>query len=88
MFLAEPLTDGFRPMPYAETGTIGGTAPRRFELLDEVPVDAVLCTAGTVEVKLWISSSAPDRMFSGIGCLPTVYVTRMLFAPYQKNRDG
>lgn len=53
MFLAEPLTDGFRPMPYAETGTIGGTAPRRFELLDEVPVDAVLCTAGTVEVKRW-----------------------------------
>src|SRR4051794_27789301 len=44
LFLAEPLEDTFRPMPYSETGTIGGTAPRRFELLHDVPVDAVLAT--------------------------------------------
>src|SRR5918997_225834 len=31
LFLDEPLEDTFRPMPYRETGTIGGTAPRRFE---------------------------------------------------------
>ena len=43
-------------MPYSETGTIGGTAPRRFELLRDVPVDAILRTAetaGAVEVKRW-----------------------------------
>src|SRR4051794_33175219 len=56
LFLAEPLTDTFRAMPYAETGTIGGTPPPRFELLRDVPVDAVLQTASTadaVEVKRW-----------------------------------
>ena len=43
-------------MPYSETGTIGGTAPRRFEFLADVPVDAVVRTAETadaVEVKRW-----------------------------------
>jgi FAD/FMN-containing dehydrogenase len=56
LFLAEPLADSFRAMPYAETGGIGGTAPRRFELLRDVPVDAVLRaadTAAAVEVKRW-----------------------------------
>jgi FAD/FMN-containing dehydrogenase len=56
LFLAEPFEDTFRVMPYGETGTIGGTAPRRFELLRDVPVDAVLRTADTaaaVEVKRW-----------------------------------
>jgi hypothetical protein len=56
LFVAEPLTDSFRPMPYSETGTIGGTAPRRFELLHDVPVEAVLGTADladAVEVKRW-----------------------------------
>jgi FAD/FMN-containing dehydrogenase len=56
LFLAEPLEDTFRVMPYGETATIGGTAPRRFELLRDVPVDAVLRTAETaaaVEVKRW-----------------------------------
>jgi FAD/FMN-containing dehydrogenase len=56
LFLAEPFEDTFRPMPYGETATIGGTAPRRFELLRDVPVDAVLRTAETaaaVEVKRW-----------------------------------
>jgi FAD/FMN-containing dehydrogenase len=56
LFLDEPLEDTFRAMPYSETGTIGGTAPRRFELLRDVPFDALLRTAGTasaVEVKRW-----------------------------------
>ena len=56
LFLAEPFEDTFRTMPYGETGTIGGTAPRRFELLRDVPVDAILRTAetaGAVEVKRW-----------------------------------
>ena len=56
LFVAEPLTDTFRAMPYAETGTIGGTAPRRFELLHDVPVDAILRTAeiaDAIEVKRW-----------------------------------
>jgi FAD/FMN-containing dehydrogenase len=56
LFLGEPLTDTFRAMPYRETGTIGGTPPRRFELLHDVPVDAILRTAETadaVEVKRW-----------------------------------
>jgi FAD/FMN-containing dehydrogenase len=56
LFLAEPINDSFRAMPYAETATIGGTAPRRFELLRDVPVDAILRTAETaeaVEVKRW-----------------------------------
>jgi FAD/FMN-containing dehydrogenase len=56
LFLAEPFEDTFRAMPYGETATIGDTAPRRFELLRDVPVDAVLRTAETaaaVEVKRW-----------------------------------
>jgi len=56
LFLGEPFRDTFRAMPYSETGTIGGTAPRRFELLRDVPVDAILRTAetaGAVEVKRW-----------------------------------
>jgi FAD/FMN-containing dehydrogenase len=56
LFLAEPFRDTFRAMPYRETATIGGTPPRRFELLRDVPVDAVLRTAETaaaVEVKRW-----------------------------------
>ena len=56
LFLVEPFADTFRSMPYGETGTIGGTAPRRFELLRDVPVDAILRTAetaGAVEIKRW-----------------------------------
>jgi hypothetical protein len=56
LFLCEPFRDTFRPMPYRETATIGGTAPRRFELLGDVPVDPILRTAETaaaVEVKRW-----------------------------------
>ena len=43
-------------MPVAETETIGGTRPMHFELLRDVPVDAILQTAAMateVEVKRW-----------------------------------
>ena len=56
LFVGEPFADTFRTMPYGETGTIGGTPPRRFELLRDVPVDAILRVADTadaVEVKRW-----------------------------------
>ncbi|HEX6022937.1 MAG TPA: FAD-binding oxidoreductase [Solirubrobacter sp.] len=56
LLLCEPFSDTFRAMPYAETAAIGGTPPRHFELLREVPVDAVLRvaeTASAVEVKRW-----------------------------------
>jgi FAD/FMN-containing dehydrogenase len=53
LLLAEPETDTFRELAYAETFGIGGTAPRAFELLNDLPVDALLATPGTVEVKRW-----------------------------------
>jgi FAD/FMN-containing dehydrogenase len=68
LFLAEPFADTFRVMPYAETATIGGTAPRRFELLRDVPVDAVLRTAETadaVEIKRWGAAIARGRTPAG-----------------------
>ena len=53
----EPVTDTWRTMPYTESGTVGGTAPRNFTLQDDVPVDAVLDAvdrvAATVEVRRW-----------------------------------
>ena len=54
MFLDEPLTDTFRAMPYAETATIGGTAPRHFELLHDLR-STPCCKSETaaVEVKRW-----------------------------------
>jgi FAD/FMN-containing dehydrogenase len=64
LFLAEPFEDTFRTMPYRETSTIGGTAPRRFELLRDVPVDAILRTAEAaraVEVKRWGGAIAGHR---------------------------
>lgn len=56
LFLEEPLEDTFRVMPYAETFTIGGTAPRHFDLLRALGVDALLDVAecaDAVEVKRW-----------------------------------
>jgi FAD/FMN-containing dehydrogenase len=53
LLLDEPSSDTFRLMPYAETTMIGGTAPRHFELLRDVPVDALLDVQGTVELKRW-----------------------------------
>jgi len=68
LFLDEPFEDTFRAMPYSETATIGGTAPRHFELLHDVPVDAILRTgeiAAAVEVKRWGGAIARGRTPAG-----------------------
>jgi len=67
-----PLVDDLRPLPYAEAGAaIGSTAPRAFELFDDLPdaliaaaVDSVRRPVGAdaLEVRLWggaISSPGP-----------------------------
>jgi hypothetical protein len=58
-----PLAPRFRPMAYTETGTIGGTAPRQFELFADLPdalIDAAVelvagpePLADEVEVRHW-----------------------------------
>ncbi|HEV2780567.1 MAG TPA: FAD-binding oxidoreductase [Actinophytocola sp.] len=55
-----PLRDGWRTMGYTESGTIGGTAPKQFNLLAEVPdavlsaaVEAVRGDANAVELRHW-----------------------------------
>ena len=73
LFLAEPFEDTFRVMPYAETTTIGSTAPRHFELLRDVPVDALLRTAESadaVEVKRWGGAIARGSTPAGHRLLP------------------
>jgi FAD/FMN-containing dehydrogenase len=71
LFLDEPLEDTFRVMPYAETATIGGTAPRRFELLRHVPVDAILSTAANaIEIKRWGGAIARGTTPAGHRAVP------------------
>jgi FAD/FMN-containing dehydrogenase len=73
LFLDEPVRDTFRAMPYGETSTIGGTAPRRFELLRDVPVEAILRTAETadaVEVKRWGGAIARSTTPAGHRRIP------------------
>ncbi len=65
LFLAEPETDTFRELAYAQTFTIGGTAPRRFELVNDLPIDAILATPGTVEVKRWGGAIARGESAAG-----------------------
>lgn len=66
-----PLWDGFRPITYAESGTIGGTAPRQFNLFAdlsdtviEAAVDVVAdeaSPAAAAEVRHWGGAMArPD----------------------------
>jgi FAD/FMN-containing dehydrogenase len=70
LLMAEPETDTFRDMPYAETFAIGGTAPRRFELLNDLPADAILATPGTVEVKRWCGAIARGDSPAGHRAVP------------------
>jgi FAD/FMN-containing dehydrogenase len=70
LFLDEPLTDTFRTMEYAETATIGGTSPRHFELLHDLPVDALLSVPGTVEVKRWGGAIARGNTPAGHRSVP------------------
>jgi FAD/FMN-containing dehydrogenase len=55
-----PLASTWRAMGYAETGTIGGTAPRAFDLYEQLSdaviaaaVDAVTQGANAVDVRHW-----------------------------------
>ena len=55
-----PVTDGWRTMPYTESGTVGGTAPRRFDYLADLPdpvitaaIEAVQGDANAIEVRYW-----------------------------------
>ena len=68
----EPVTDGWRTMPYTESGTVGGTAPRQFTrhatLPDEVltaAIDAVRGTANAVEVRHWGGAMARPALDAG-----------------------
>jgi FAD/FMN-containing dehydrogenase len=70
LLIAEPETDTFRELGYAETFAIGGTAPRRFELLNALEIDAVLATPGTVEVKRWGGAIARGDSAAGHRSVP------------------
>jgi FAD/FMN-containing dehydrogenase len=55
-----PLSDGWRDRSYTESGTVGGTAPRQFHYLADLPdavltaaIDAVHGDANAVEVRHW-----------------------------------
>jgi FAD/FMN-containing dehydrogenase len=65
-----PVTDGWRAMPYTESGTIGGTAPHQFSLLRDLP-DAVIAASieaarnATVEVRQWGGALARPGVDAG-----------------------
>ncbi len=92
LFLDEPFEDTFRAMPYRETTTIGGTAPRRFELLRDVPADAILRTAETasaVEVKRWGGAIARGTTPAGHRHIPfSVTVDGEDIAPLAPHATG
>jgi FAD/FMN-containing dehydrogenase len=55
-----PVTDGWRTMPYTESGPVGGTAPHQFTYQADLPdaviasaIDAVRGDATAVEVRHW-----------------------------------
>jgi FAD/FMN-containing dehydrogenase len=54
-----PVTDGWRTMPYTESGTVGGTAPHQFTYQADLPDSLIAATlaavheANTVEVRAW-----------------------------------
>jgi FAD/FMN-containing dehydrogenase len=55
-----PIEDGWRTMPYTESGTIGTTTPSQYNLLRDLPdtmieaaIDAVHGDAAAVEVRPW-----------------------------------
>ncbi|MFI7676673.1 FAD-binding oxidoreductase [Actinophytocola sp. NPDC049390] len=60
LFPGEPVTDGWRTIPYTESGTIGGTTPENYTLqadlsdaLIAAALDAVHGGAAAVEVRPW-----------------------------------
>jgi FAD/FMN-containing dehydrogenase len=70
-----PVAPRFRPMAYTETGTIGGTAPRQFELFADLPdalIDAAVelvagpePAANEVEVRHWGGAMARPSADAG-----------------------
>ncbi|GAA4234518.1 FAD-binding oxidoreductase [Actinomadura meridiana] len=52
-----PLHDDFRTMPYAETESLGGTAPLHFDLFADLPDPLIAAIAGSgasgIEVRHW-----------------------------------
>lgn len=67
-----PVTDGWRAMSYTGSGTVGGTAPRNFTMLADLPdavltaaVDAVLGDANAVEVRHWGGAMARPAADAG-----------------------
>jgi FAD/FMN-containing dehydrogenase len=62
-----PLVDDFRAMGFADTGSIGGTAPRQFELFDDLPDEVLAAVIGApanaIEVRHWggaLAQPGPD----------------------------
>jgi FAD/FMN-containing dehydrogenase len=92
LFLDEPFEDTFRAMPYSETATIGGTPPRHFELLHDLPVDAIVCTgevADAVEVKRWGGAIARGTTPAGHRHVPfSVTVNGPGVAPLKRHVTG
>ncbi len=70
LFPGEPVTDGWRTMPYTESGTVGATTPENYTLqaglsdaLIAAALDAVHGDAAAVEVRPWggaIARPGPD----------------------------
>ncbi|WP_149262953.1 FAD-binding oxidoreductase [Actinomadura sp. K4S16] len=64
-----PLHDDFRTMPYAETESLGGTAPLHFHLYDDLP-DALISAiahsgASGIEVRHWGGAMASPASDAG-----------------------
>lgn len=66
-----PSTNEFRVMPYADVATIGGTAPRAFELYRDLPDDLIAALSdpdagfNAVEVRRWGGAMATPEPVSG-----------------------
>ena len=67
-----PIADGWRDLAYTDSGTVGGTAPRHFNLLADLPdqvleaaVDAVRGDANAVEVRHWGGALARPAAHAG-----------------------
>ncbi|TYK43877.1 FAD-binding oxidoreductase [Actinomadura decatromicini] len=64
-----PLHDDFRPMPYAETESLGGTAPIHFHLCADLPDSLIAAIAGSsasaIEVRHWGGAMARPGGDSG-----------------------
>jgi FAD/FMN-containing dehydrogenase len=68
----EPISDGWRTMPYTESGTVGGTAPVQFTRHTTLPdavlagaLDAVCDGANAVEVRHWGGAMARPTADTG-----------------------